>query len=225
VYENGILVHRDGDTRHPVLSASEIPLTIDGAALHNVSNALGAMAVASSLGVSYQVMAEALREFGSEWEDNPGRCQRAEIGGVNLIFDFGHNPHGIQAILGMARRLLERKPGARLGVSIGQAGDRSDRDIFNLAKSIWSADPSLVLARDIPGYERGREPGEVARLLQHHLVGLGMSKGCVQICDSELAALEAGFSWAEPGDILVTLVHLQREQVQDWLEERGATRR
>ena len=196
---------------------------MNGAALHNVSNALGAAAAAARLGVSRSEIAEALSTFGLTWSDNPGRCQWAHVSGVELLFDFGHNPHGIEAILGMARRVLASRPGSRLAVSIGQAGDRSDRDITNLAKSLVGASPDLVLARNIPGYERGRDVGEVARMLRDDLMVLGMADDGIRICDDEVQALETGYRWAKPGDLVVTLVHLERERVQQWLEEQGGS--
>jgi UDP-N-acetylmuramyl tripeptide synthase len=224
VCERGEVVRLRGVDRRSVLRVDEIPLALGGAALHNVSNALGAAAIAGSLGVSEAVIAEALRSFGASWTDNPGRCHRARVGGVDFLFDFGHNPHGIRAVLGMARRLLAGRPQSRLAVSIGQAGDRSDRDIHNLAQALMAAEPELVLARDIPGYERGREEGEVARLLRSELLELGMPRGAIQLCRDEMHAVNAGLSWAKPGDLVVTLVHLRREDVACWLAERGGIR-
>jgi len=224
VFDGDGIIRMQGVERHPVLPVAEVPLTLDGAALHNVSNVLGAAAIACSLGVSESVIADALRSFGGDWSDNPGRCHRAQVEGVEFLFDFGHNPHGIRAVLEMARRLLAGRPQSRLAVSVGQAGDRSDRDIRNLAKALIATEPELVLARDIPGYERGREPGEVARVLRTELIELGMPADGVQLCRDEMDAVNAGLSWAKAGDLVVTLVHLKRDEVDQWLLEHGGCR-
>ena len=53
----------------PILETGEIPLAMDGAARHNIANALGAIGLASALGLPREAMAEGLRETGPE--DNP----------------------------------------------------------------------------------------------------------------------------------------------------------
>jgi cyanophycin synthetase len=222
--EKGMITRARGAERSAVVRVDAIPLTLGGAAVHNVSNALGAAAIAGSLGIEDAVIAEGLRSFGGSWKDNPGRCHRADVDGVQFLFDFGHNPHGIRAVLGMARRLLNQGPGGRLAVSVGQAGDRSDRDIINLAEALRTVEPELVLARDIPGYERGRAPGEVASLLRSQLLEGGTPEEGVQLCADEMDAVAKGLAWARPGDLIVTLVHLEREKVALWLQERGGQR-
>ena len=66
--------------RQPILAADK--LTVAG--LHNVANALAAMAVASVLGVRHEPMARALQDF----RGLPHRCQLvAEAGGVRWFDD------------------------------------------------------------------------------------------------------------------------------------------
>ena len=40
--------------------------------------------------------------------------------------------------------------------------------------------------------------------------------------DDEIAALDLGMAWARPGDLIAVLVHIQRDEVQRWLELKGS---
>jgi UDP-N-acetylmuramoylalanine--D-glutamate ligase len=85
----------DGDT--PVIAADALAV----AGLHNVANALAAMAVASLLGVSHETMARVLEAFGGL----PHRCQLiAEADGVRWFDDSKATNVGatVAAIRGLA---------------------------------------------------------------------------------------------------------------------------
>jgi hypothetical protein len=75
-----------------------------------------------------------------------------------------------------------------------------------------------VLLRNMKGYERGREEGAVAAMMRRELIGRGMEPESISVVDSETDALDAALKWAKPGDVVLLLVHLQREAVQQWLE-------
>jgi UDP-N-acetylmuramate--alanine ligase len=73
---------------------------------HNLQNALAAVAVADRVGVAFDHVAAALRDFqGAE-----RRFQRfGEVGGVLVIDDYGHHPTEIAAVLAAARATLGRR--------------------------------------------------------------------------------------------------------------------
>ncbi len=73
--------------------------------LHNVANALAALAAADSQGVPFEDAAKALSSF-----SGAGRRfdRRGEIGGVAVIDDYAHHPTAIRATLQAAR---QRYPG------------------------------------------------------------------------------------------------------------------
>lgn len=76
----------------------EIQLSVPG--LHNVQNALAAVAVGLELGVTFEQIASALKEFkGAE-----RRYQvRGTTKGVTVVDDYGHHPAEIAAVLRAAR--------------------------------------------------------------------------------------------------------------------------
>jgi cyanophycin synthetase len=219
VLERGWLCAYVGRKATRVVEAAQIPATHGGAARHNIANALGAAALSQALGASFEDVRQGLMSFGSEATDNPGRCQIQEIAGVQLILDFGHNPHGVRAMLTMAHALINDRPGARLWVSVGQAGDRSDEDLLGLSDAIWEARPAMVSLRDIVGYERGRAPQEAALLMRDGLIRLGHSVDAVRLHDDEVHAISDALSWAQPGDLIVHLVHIQRDDVAAFLAD------
>jgi cyanophycin synthetase len=200
----------------PVL---EMPLTIDGAARHNVENIAGASLVARALGVPDEAIRRAVRAFGAQNTDNPGRLERFERGGVRIWIDYAHNPHGLAALLDAARGA---RGDGRLGLLLGQAGDRDDEAIRALGRAAWAARPDRVVLKDLDGYLRGREPGEVPAILRRELVAAGAHEGQLELARDETDGVLRLLAWARPGDLLVMPVHAldARERaitiVQNW---------
>ena len=221
VQEDGWLVFYSSDERTPILPVIEIPACHGGAAQHNVANALGAAALSHVLGASFAQIKAGLSAFGLAVEDNPGRCHIEQHCGVRLLLDFGHNPHGVRAILTMAGQM--RGDGqARLSVSVGQAGDRSDDDLRELAKAVWEARPDRVSLREVPGYERGRAVGEVVSLMKAALLELGQSESSIVHHGDEVSAMEDTLEWANEGDLVFHLVHMERGVIRELLDKRLA---
>ncbi|HTE04617.1 MAG TPA: Mur ligase family protein, partial [Planctomycetota bacterium] len=88
-----VLVLRRGARRDEVVAAAELPVAFGGAARHNLANALAAILAAEALGLPLDAMARGLRDFRADAEDNPGRGNRFELGGVTALADFAHNVH------------------------------------------------------------------------------------------------------------------------------------
>ncbi len=206
---DGDLVLDRGGERTPVIRLEDVPICFGGAARYNVANALAAIGLAAAAGLPVEAMAEGLRRMQSTPEDNPGRANLFKWYGVRILLDYAHNPHGIAALLDLARAL----PAKRRLVVLGQAGDRSDEAIRDLARAAWELRPDHVVIKELPEMLRGRQPGEVPMLLQDELLRLGLPPAGLERADTELAAIRKSLSWARPGDLLVLLVHKQRDEV------------
>jgi UDP-N-acetylmuramate--alanine ligase len=75
-------------------------LTIGVAGLHNLLNALAAVAIGCELGVPFDRMAAALHEF----HGADRRYQlRGVVSGVTVVYDYGHHPTEVAAVLRTAR--------------------------------------------------------------------------------------------------------------------------
>lgn len=221
VLEENTLVHYHGTQRTPFTDIHTMPSALNGAARHNIANALAATAAAIHLGVSPQHITKALQTFGAKREDNPGRCQQFSLDAFHLIVDFAHNPAGVSAVLSLARSMMEHGAYGRLCVSIGQAGDRSNDALDALAEAVFTAAPEYVLLRQIAGYERGRGVDEVPKRLQSHLIRQGFDADKTAICVDEVDSLSKAEAWANGTDLVVHLIHLQRDPVHAWLNARN----
>jgi cyanophycin synthetase len=218
--EDGILVLRRDGASIPVLPAAEVRIGMAGAARHNLANALAAAAGATALGVSIPAMAEALRRFGSDEADNPGRGVFREIGGIRVLVDFAHNPHGVAAIAALVAAI----PAGRRLVLLGQAGDRTDAEIRALAAAVWAMRPDRIVVKEMESYLRGRRKGEIPALLEAELARLGAPPDMVAETGSETEAVRAAFAWAQPGDLLVLLSHAARARTLEFLDRLAAGR-
>jgi UDP-N-acetylmuramyl tripeptide synthase len=203
--------------REVVASLDEAPMTFGGAAAHNVANALGAICVARRLGLPLAAIRAGLCSFDSSAEENPGRLNRFDLGGVTAIVDFAHNPHGLEAVLYMARAL----PARRRCVVVGQAGDRDDEAIRELARLIWKSRPDRVVVKELVLHLRGREPGEVPAIIVDELRRLGAPEDAIDVAGSELDAVRRALGWSRPGDLLLLLSHEERVLVLGLVRELG----
>lgn len=207
--EDGMLVLNRGGERIPIVRAEEIPTAFGGVARHNLANSLAAIGLAAGLGLPVEAMAAGLRQVKSTPEDNPGRANLIKWYGVRILIDYAHNPHGIAALLDLAQAL----PAKRRLLVIGQAGDRSDDAIRDLARAAWALRPDHVVVKELPELLRGRQPGVVPVLIEDELLHLGMPQRSLARAASELEAVRQALAWAQSGDLLVLLVHTQRDQV------------
>lgn len=185
---------------HDLGAVAAMPLTLDGSARYNIANCAAASLAAHALGVPVATIAAVLARFGAQADDNPGRLQHLQLGGVTTFVDFAHNPDGMRGLLAIANR--QRGTG-RLALTLGQAGDRSDDDLHELAATVVAAHPDRVFVKEVSKYLRGRSPGEVPRILRANLERCGMAAAHIACADDEVDAARAALAWSRPGDVLV----------------------
>ncbi|MGH8272655.1 MAG: glutamate ligase domain-containing protein, partial [Gammaproteobacteria bacterium] len=221
---------RDGHLRlfhagvdHDLGAIDAMPLTFAGSARYNIGNIAAAALAATALGIDAATIADVLMRFGSSHADNPGRLQQWNIGGIQVLVDYAHNPDGLRALLKVVTPLRGK---GRLGLVLGQAGNREDVDIRALATAAATFAPDRVMLKDIAGYERGRAPGEVAALLRDELARHGCAGEAVIECLDEFEAVRSLLEWARPGDLLVLPIHASeaRERVNVLLGKAQASR-
>ena len=217
VLEGDSLVLVGGGPRQALGRVGELPITAGGAARYNVANALAAAAAAEGLGVPVDAMRATLCRFGLDPSDNPGRANLYERDGVRIIVDYAHNPHGIAALAGA----LERVPSTRRLVVIGQAGDRDDAAIREMARAALAFRPDRVVAKEMDAYLRGRARGEVPGMIADELRRAGLPEAAIGTSPGELPAVEEALDWARPGDMLILMLHQERNRVEELLRRRG----
>jgi cyanophycin synthetase len=219
VEDGGRIVLAQGKQRGVAAALADVPITFGGTARHNVANALAAVAGATALGINIERIAPALRRFGREVGDNPGRANLLELGGARILLDYAHNPHGMAALVEVAQTF----PARRRLVMLGQAGDRNDEAIRELARAAWTLQPDRVVVNEMDQYLRGRAPGEVPALLAGEFSRLGAPDTAISRVGPEIDGVREALAWARPGDLLVLAVHQDRRAVLGLLSRLTAT--
>ena len=135
-------------------STSRFPVTLNLPGMHNVLNALAAIAVASEVGISDSDIAKALDEF----KGVDRRFQRfgevpiAGGGCFTLVDDYGHHPVEMKATIAAARGAF---PGQRLLLAFQPHRYTRTRDCFEDFISVLNSVDALVLAEV---YAAGESP-------------------------------------------------------------------
>lgn len=215
-----LLLHHRGAT-HDLGATFAMPLTVEDTAAYNIANLAGAALLGTALGITPSEIQGVLAQFGASRGDNPGRLERWNLGGLRILLDYAHNPEGLEGLLGVGRAFQK---GGRLGLLLGQAGNREDDYIRALARTAAAARPDRIVLKDLEGFLRGRKPGEVPAILEAELLREGMDPGRLATVLPEVDAARALLAWARPGDVLVLPVHglAAREQVGAWLDTLAA---
>jgi UDP-N-acetylmuramate--alanine ligase len=179
--------------------ALDIVLNLPG--LHNVQNALAAVAVASELGIDDQAIATALAGFkgvGRRFQ-RYGEVAAPSGGSFTLIDDYGHHPAEMAATIAAARGAF---PGRRLVLAFQPHRYTRTRDCFEDFVRVLSSVDALVLA-DV--YAAGEPPIVAAdgRALARALRVVGKVEPVFVEQIPEMAA--AVLHVARDGDVVVTM--------------------
>ena len=216
VLDGDDLVKIESGSRELICRSAEIPIALGGAARHNVANALSAAALTWCLGASLEDIAAGLVTM--QQDENPGRCNVYDLDGFKVLIDFAHNPAAMSALFDMASAI----PAERRALCFGQAGDRTDELIRELARDAWAIGLERVVVSELPKYHRGREHGDVFALIREELLKLGAGDEQIRHHEEELESLQDAIDWAQPGDLVIMLALGGAAPVQEKLRELGA---
>jgi UDP-N-acetylmuramate--alanine ligase len=210
-------VQRQSDAGLPDL---DVVLNLPG--LHNVLNALSAIAVALELGVADAAVVRALREFkgvGRRFQ-RYGDVALPQGGVLTVVDDYGHHPVEMQATLAAARGAF---PGRRLVLAFQPHRYTRTRDCFEdfvrvmgladsvLLAEVYAAGESPIVAADGRALARALriaakvEPifvGDIAAMAQ--AIVDNAQAGDVVLC------MGAGSVGAVPGNVVALLQNKER---------------
>ena len=215
--DDGRIVWASGTERTPVAAVESMPVTLGGAARHNVANSLAAAALTRALGVAVPHVAAGLQALRGDADDNPGRGNLFEIDGARVVLDFAHNVAGVEAIV----ETLRQVPARRRLVLLGQAGDRTDDDVRALTRAAAAWGPDRVVVCEFVDYLRGRPAGEVPAVIRDELRRLGVPEAAIVDAGDGPEGARTALDWAEPGDVLLLLAHSKRDEVLALLRARA----
>jgi UDP-N-acetylmuramate--alanine ligase len=186
-------VVRDGN------AASSLDVTLNLPGLHNVQNALAAIAVASELGVSDQVIQQALKEFkgiGRRFQIHAS-LERAGRE-ITFVDDYGHHPREVAATLDAARQAW---PDRRLVLVFQPHRYTRTRDLFEDFVRVLARADVLVLLDVYPAGETALA-GADGRSLSRAIRVRGLVDPIFVEDIAELGAVLAPL--VEPGDVVLT---------------------
>jgi len=215
VYRHGGEGPLEGTSESAFMGVDEVPITFAGAARYNVYNVIGAIALACALKLPDDAIREGLRGFAGTSEQNFGRGNLFDFGKTRVIVDFAHNPHGLVSLLEMISHLSPN----RWLITIGQAGDRDDETIREMARIAWNAGADHFIVNDLLGKLRGRKLGQVPRLLEEELLRLGASPNAIELAASEDESVQKALAWAQEGDLLLLLLYEDRSRSLELLRD------
>ncbi|GHT82587.1 UDP-N-acetylmuramate--L-alanine ligase [Betaproteobacteria bacterium] len=182
-------------------SISRLPVTLNLPGLHNVRNALAAIAVATELQIPDEAIVRALAEFrgvGRRFQ-RYGEVSLAAGGSFTLIDDYGHHPAEMAATLAAARGAF---PGRRLVLAFQPHRYTRTRDCFEDFVQVLSSVDALLLTEV---YAAGEAPVVAAdgRALARALRVAGKVEP-VFVEDVGMLA-QAIVEAAQDGDVVITM--------------------
>ncbi|MDD5179934.1 MAG: UDP-N-acetylmuramate--L-alanine ligase [Gallionellaceae bacterium] len=198
--------HEDGKMRFTALcrqngTPRDLDIALNLAGLHNVQNALAAIAVGLEVGVADAAIVSALAEFegvGRRFQ-RYGEIPLASGGSFTLIDDYGHHPAEMAATLAAARGAF---PGRRLVLAFQPHRYTRTRDLFEDFVKVLGEVNALLLAEV---YAAGEAPIVAAdgRTLMHavRVAGQGEAVFVEKIQDMPQAIL----NMAQANDVVLTM--------------------
>ncbi len=198
--------------RHTVRRHGEKPgplqVTLNLPGLHNVRNALAAIAIATELGVSDKAIIKALSEFhgvGRRFQKY-GDIKLPQGGSCTVIDDYGHHPVEMAATLAATRGAY---PGRRLLLAFQPHRFTRTRDCFGDFVKVLQGVDALALTEVYPAGE-ARIPGADGESL---IKALAKAKDAGRLLDAsatqfskDVAGLpEMVMSMARDGDVIITM--------------------
>lgn len=201
------------------IALADIPATFEGTVRHNVENAMAAALAAQASGIGIEAIARGLSDFRPSVEESRGRMNRFVLpNGAVAVVDFAHNPEGVERV----GRATGRWEADRRMILLGQAGDRTDQDLADLAATVAGLGPDIVVLKEMKKYLRGRPEGEVTERLEQGLIAAGLPAEQIVRAWAEVEGVRWMLDHSRSGDLLLLLVQAYLDDVLALLADRGA---
>lgn len=203
----------DGSNKVALCSIDDVPITLQGTARHNVSNALAAVGLTRAMGVADDAIVSGLASMMPN--DNPGRCNLYTVDGTEVLLDFAHNPDAMEALF----ELATARPEKHRILCFGQAGDRTEEQIRELARGAWAIGLDHIIVSELADYYRGRTEGEVFAIIRDELLASGARENQISHNDIESDSLAEALERSGPGDLVIMLALADSSNLQAQLRE------
>jgi cyanophycin synthetase len=191
------------------LDPASIPAAWGGVFVPAVRNAMFAMAIAHGLGLGWHAIEDGLACFQSTCDSNPGRMNFLPDLPFKALLTWADGP---EALSGLAAFVRSQAIEGRKHLMLCAVGNRPESFVLDSARSVAGAFDAYICSdwRDL----RGREPGDVARLLSRGLLESGIPGDAVTVAQSHERALRLAFTRPAPGDMLVVVTYGEDEALK-----------
>lgn len=206
-----------GGASEVLTSLNEVPITFGGRAPHMVENALCAAAACLAIGLGIDQVRAGLAGFRNSPRDNHGRLNVYAVDGATVVIDFAHNEAGLKQLLEFSTHF--RSDQGKMTAIIGTAGDRDDEALHAIGRHA-ALHADHVIKKDTTRYLRGREQGDIPRLLQEGIDDAGTGVP-VEDAPSEREACLRAFERAQAGDVVAVMCIEDYDFLLSYLDERG----
>lgn len=172
--------------------AAEVQLPMSG--VHNVMNALAALAVGVAAGIPLATCAEALTQF----RGVPGRLQSVpNTKKISIFVDYAHTPDALENVLIALTKVRENlKAQARIWTIFGCGGDRDKGKRPLMAQMALKYSDEVVITSDNPRTENPQS------IINDILEGVSDKTKVRTITDRRMAILEA-LNKVQEGDVVL----------------------
>ncbi len=182
-----------------LLSVLEIPITLGGAVVFNISNVLAAVGALHGLGLPVDMIRSGISTFHPSSTQNPGRMNIIDFISFKVLIDYGHN---VPAVNALGRALPHITNGRKIVVAHG-TGNRLDEHIKQFGAALAGVYDQIIVTDLDP---RHRKPGETPRLVLSGALETGFLDGSAEIVLDPMQAIDRAFEIVRSGDLIVVQV-------------------
>jgi cyanophycin synthetase len=212
--EDGYLTVIKGMEKIRLCEITDIPLSYQGKASFMIENILAATVACYVSNIPKEIIVEALLDFIPSPERTPGRLNIFRFEKFQVLIDYAHNPHGLQAL---GKFIHETHNGYKVGILTG-VGDRRREDIIQFGRLSSTLFDEVIIRLDEDS--RGRPKAEIVNLLSEGIKHINPAKP-VHIIANELEALNFAIKSAREGAMIIHLCENIKKSIdvmQDFLE-------
>lgn len=187
----------DKEVRIPAVWAHLIPATIEGKAIHNVQNAMFAVAICYSMGMNLDDIRNGLKTFVNSYHQTPGRLNFYDEHPFKVILDYGHNPAAIKM---MGILIDQLNVSGKKTTVVTFPGDRSNELIEESVKLLPQYFTHFICKEDDD--RRGRPAGEISQIVKELLIKYGANPQNIKVVLSEVEAVDTAMREAKEHDLI-----------------------
>jgi UDP-N-acetylmuramyl tripeptide synthase len=209
------IVSRMRGTSTRLMPLNEIPASFNGAAVHNVSNALQAIAAALELGIAWADIRTAMADFSMSIDATPGRLNIHHGPGFPVLMDFVQNIDGMRVLCEFVQAQAVRGKRILVMSVLGRHDNATVSEFARLAAQNFD----YFICRNYGKTYSHRSKEEIPLLLREGLLAAGVNEQQIVIILDEQPAVNHALEMGQPGDLVVVLCGIKPRDTWQQISE------